>query len=387
MKNIGSSSVNQELAATVLLRQFNLSSKDLQLIRSFAKISELDTKLLVDDFYVWLQSEDWFKSFFPTGIVMSIKDLQSEYWAEFTRAEVDDAYVTRRVELGNVHAVINLPVSAYIAGMNFVQSWFERTLKSSSLSAAKSEKTGAAVSRLIQLDTSIVMHAYSARSSKQIKETDMLQKAVMNASLDPMLTIDEVGTVQFVSSSIEKVFGWLPEEIIGKNIRMLMPDPYHSEHDSYLSNYKNTGKSKIMGAARTLRAVRKNGEEFDCEISVAKVDAGDSAAPLFTGVIRDVTERMVFENRVTEIHSILQSVATGNLSQQIIVDGEDDKLGQAVFSVVESFQEVVTQADSIGMGNFNVELKLRGESDQLRLELITMNDMLRNVANQANTIA
>ena len=387
MKQLGSSSKTSELTAIDLRRQFNISDKDLQLIRSFADLGLVDENLLVADFYVWLQAEAWFKTFFPSGIVKSVRDLQSKYWTEFLSAAVDDDYVSRRISLGNVHAKINLPVRAYIAGMSFVQSSLEKILIGSSLKKLVREKTGAAISRLIQLDISIVMHAYYSRSLKQIKDTEVLQKAVMNASLDPMLTIDELGAVQFVSTSIENMFGWRPDEIVGKNIKMLMPNPYHSEHDGYLLNYKNTRQSKIMGAARTLRAVRKNGEEFDCEISVAKVDTGDSNDPLFTGVIRDVTERTTFENRVLEINRVLQSVATGNLSQQITVEGENDTLGQAVFSVVESFQDVAAQANNIGMGNFNVELNLRGDNDELRQALISMRDMLRDVATQANTIS
>lgn len=120
---------------------------------------------------------------------------------------------------------------------------------------------------------------------------DASSAAILAAVLDPTLTIDERGTVQSASNSVETVFGYAPEELEGRNIAILMPEPHRSQHDEYLANYRRTGVTHILGRTREFEVVRKDGRHIDCELSVARADIEGASEPLFIGSFRDITER------------------------------------------------------------------------------------------------
>lgn len=117
-------------------------------------------------------------------------------------------------------------------------------------------------------------------------------KAVVDAALDPIVTIDSTGDIQSASDSVQRVFGWTPAELIGRNVSILMPEPHHSAHDGYLAKYHETGRTEHLNRARRFEAVRKDGSLFPLEVSVSRVDVPGEAAPLFVGIIRDLSERV-----------------------------------------------------------------------------------------------
>jgi PAS domain S-box-containing protein len=133
-----------------------------------------------------------------------------------------------------------------------------------------------------------------------IEEALARHRAVLASTLDPVVTIDANGVVQSVSDSIERVFGWKPEEVLGKNVSMLMPPPHRAAHDSYLANYRRTGITNILGRTREFTAVRKDGTEFPIDLSVSRVEL-PGKPPLFTGIIHDSSDRRAAE-RVRELH-------------------------------------------------------------------------------------
>src|SRR6186713_3221869 len=71
--------------------------------------------------------------------------------------------------------------------------------------------------------------------------------AVLASTLDPLITIDSYGVILSASKSVEQVFGWSPDELVGKNVSILTPEPHRAQHDSYLANYRNTLKTNILG--------------------------------------------------------------------------------------------------------------------------------------------
>lgn len=131
---------------------------------------------------------------------------------------------------------------------------------------------------------------------------------MLAAALDPMITIDAMGTIQAASNSVFRVFGYAPEELAGKNINVLMPEPHHSAHDGYLSNYRRTGQTNILGRTREFEAVRRNGERFPIELSVSRVEVPAGGLPLFVGIIRDVTERMRLERELRLLKDLALSI-------------------------------------------------------------------------------
>lgn len=109
------------------------------------------------------------------------------------------------------------------------------------------------------------------------------------AALDPIITVDGAGTIHSVSDSVERVFGWKATELLGMNVNILMPEPYHSEHDGYLATFHATGRTEHLYRARQFEAVRKDGSFFPIEVSVSRVNVAGQTAPMFVGIIRDLS--------------------------------------------------------------------------------------------------
>lgn len=131
----------------------------------------------------------------------------------------------------------------------------------------------------------------AARAARAVRAGLSVQDAILAGVLDPLLIIDGVGTVERASGSSARVFGWEPHELVGRNIKILMPEPYRSEHDGYLAAYRKTGKSALLGKTREFPIVRKDGVVIVCEMSVSRIDVPGRPDPLFTGSFRDITER------------------------------------------------------------------------------------------------
>jgi PAS domain S-box-containing protein len=121
---------------------------------------------------------------------------------------------------------------------------------------------------------------------------------VLATAVDGIILIDEIGNVEEFNPSCERMFGYTASEVLGRNIRMLMPEPYQSGHDGYLQNYRNTGHRKIIGSGRTVSGLRKDGTMFPMELSVGETSHNDRR--LFVGIIRDITQRQRHELRIRE---------------------------------------------------------------------------------------
>ena len=100
-----------------------------------------------------------------------------------------------------------------------------------------------------------------------------------------------------LGSPAEKMFGYPPESVIGENISMLMPEPHRTKHDDYILNYLTTGKAKIIGIYTEVEALHQNGWTFPISLAVGQVHLEKQI--LFTGIVRDITERKAFEEEQT----------------------------------------------------------------------------------------
>jgi PAS domain S-box-containing protein len=134
----------------------------------------------------------------------------------------------------------------------------------------------------------------------RIYETLRLSRlAIFNTVADGIITIDRNGTVETLNPAAARLFGYAPEEVIGRNVKMLMPELYRREHDKSLVNYLETGQAKMVGSsAREVKGQRKDGSIFPIELTVGEVDV--AGRRMFTGVVRDITER-----KRTEEHQAL----------------------------------------------------------------------------------
>jgi PAS domain S-box-containing protein len=120
-------------------------------------------------------------------------------------------------------------------------------------------------------------------------------RATVDTAVDAIAVIDERGIVQSFNRSAERLFGYLTEEIVGQNVRMLTPEPHRGAHDDYLANYRRTGQAKIIGIGREVQGQRKDGSLFSLELSIAEWRT--NGRRYFTGIMRDITERKLAEVR------------------------------------------------------------------------------------------
>ena len=96
-------------------------------------------------------------------------------------------------------------------------------------------------------------------------------RAVLDAAVDAIIVVDRHGTIQEFSKAAQQVFGYEREEILGRNVRELMPEPFRSEHDGYMGRYMATGEERIIGVGREVSACRKDGSVFPCDLAVGRV--------------------------------------------------------------------------------------------------------------------
>jgi two-component system sensor kinase FixL len=132
-------------------------------------------------------------------------------------------------------------------------------------------------------------------------------KSILDTVPDAMIVIDERGNIQSFSAAAERLFGHSAEQVIGKNIRIMMPSPYRENHDGYLKRYMQTGERRIIGIGRVVVGERRDGSTFPMELAVGEMRSADQR--FFTGFIRDLTDRQKTEARLQELQAELVHVS------------------------------------------------------------------------------
>jgi PAS domain S-box-containing protein len=136
------------------------------------------------------------------------------------------------------------------------------------------------------------------RAEEELRQAEERMWSVVNHVIDGIITIDEQGKVESFNPAAEKLFGYTRSEVIGQNVKLLMPEPYHGEHDGYISNYVRTGQAKIIGIGREVVGRRKDGSTFPMELAVSAFHIGPRR--YFTGIVRDITERKRLEHELRQ---------------------------------------------------------------------------------------
>lgn len=136
------------------------------------------------------------------------------------------------------------------------------------------------------------------RTERALADREARIRAVVNTVIDGIVTIDEGGTIQSLNPAAVRLFGYQAEEVVGQNVRMLMPDPYRHEHDGYLANYLRSGQAQIIGVGREVEGCRKDGSTFPMELAVSEFRLGERR--YFTGIVRDITERKQAEEALRQ---------------------------------------------------------------------------------------
>lgn len=137
----------------------------------------------------------------------------------------------------------------------------------------------------------------------EVEAREAQLQSILATVPDAMVTINERGIIQSFSAAAQRLFGYRPEEAIDRNVSMLMPQPYHDQHDGYLERYLRTGEARIIGMGRVVVGRRKDGSTFPMELAVGEIKA--PARRLFIGFVRDLTERQDSEHRLHELQAEL----------------------------------------------------------------------------------
>ncbi len=120
-------------------------------------------------------------------------------------------------------------------------------------------------------------------------ENALRLQAIFETAVDGIITINDRGAIETINRAGAEMFGYEREELIGNNVKMLMPEPYHSEHDGYLNSYHQTGEKKIIGIGREVKGKRKDGSVFPFRLGVAEFEVGGKR--VYTGIVHDITDK------------------------------------------------------------------------------------------------
>jgi len=145
-------------------------------------------------------------------------------------------------------------------------------------------------------------------------------RGIIDTAFNGIIVIDSQGFINEFSPAAQNIFGYSREEILGKSINILMPEPYNRQHDTYLRNYLETGIDKIIGTQTVVPAMRKDGSQFSMEVALnTDIVNGE---PIFVAVMSDVTERIKVEEAVAKEQRRLKDIlATSPIGVVITVDG------------------------------------------------------------------
>jgi len=219
-----------------------------------------------------------------------------------------------------------------------------------------------------------------SRTEQALRESEAKARAVVETTVDGIITIDERARIQSFNDAAEEIFGYDEEDVLDENVKMLMPSPYHEEHDGYMRSYHETGRRRIIGIGREVTGLRKDGSTFPMDLAVSEVQLGDRQ--LFTGIVRDISERRRLEKEILNIseqerrrigqdlHDGLGQMLTGigllgqNVTRQL--EKEDHPLADEVAEITDLVKEADQYARDLSRGLTPVDVDANGLSQALQ---------------------
>lgn len=224
--------------------------------------------------------------------------------------------------------------------------------------------------------TSDETDAERQRMEEKANEIAGRLSAIVNTAVDGILTIDERGKLESVNPATEKIFGYTAEELIGRNVSVLMPPTDRTQHDDYLADYLRTGKGKIIGVGREVAGRRKDGTIVPLELTVSETFF--NGRRIFTGILRDITAHKQAEDALRQsearFRSTFENAAVG--IAHIGIDGAWLRVNQRLCEIVgyrreevlrRTIQEI-THPDDLASDREQVQALLRGEIDSYQRE-------------------
>lgn len=199
-------------------------------------------------------------------------------------------------------------------------------------------------------------------AEEALRESEAKARAILETTVDGVITIDANGIIESFNSAAERIFGYGEEEVMGRNVSILMPKPYSDDHDGYMRTYHETGKRKIIGIGREVVGRRKNGETFPLDLAVSEVQLG--GRHIFTGIVRDITERRLLEQEILD---------TSELERRRIGQDLHDGLGQML--------------TGIGLISRNLARKLTDTNPAVSAEITEITNLIKEADQHARGLA
>ena len=159
-----------------------------------------------------------------------------------------------------------------------------------------------------------LIHAFRTRRDRdrmltRFEEERVRLKAILDGAVDAIITVNSDGMIESANPSVEKIFGYTPEELLGRNVNLLMPEPHRHLHDGYIRRYLETGQAAVIGIGREAEGIRKDGSLVPIELTIAEVALPDRT--LFTGILRDISKRRAAERALRESEERLAMAIRG----------------------------------------------------------------------------
>jgi two-component system sensor kinase FixL len=136
------------------------------------------------------------------------------------------------------------------------------------------------------------------RLDERLRSSEAHWRSIVESAVDAIIVIDAHGRIEAFNPAAERLFGYAEADVVGRNVNMLMPSPYHEEHDSYLARYLETGAAKIIGIGREVRARRADGSTFPVHLAVGEMSVNSERK--FTGILHDLSARVRMEEQLRE---------------------------------------------------------------------------------------
>jgi PAS domain S-box-containing protein len=177
---------------------------------------------------------------------------------------------------------------------------------------------GALVLALV-VTASVVWARRTIRSARDtFRDSNARLQSIIDSAVDAIVVIDTSGRIEAFNRGAERLFGYPASEVIGRNVNMLMPSPYHEEHDGYLARYLETGAAKIIGIGREVTGRRRDGTTFPLHLSVGEMQIGGERK--FTGVLHDLSDRVALEERLRASEARWRSIVESAVDGIVVID-------------------------------------------------------------------
>ncbi len=193
-------------------------------------------------------------------------------------------------------------------------------------------------------------YAEMAETERQLRLREAHLTSVLDTVPDATVVIDSEHRIVSFNAAAIRQFGYQEEEVVGQNVRMLMPNPYRTKHDGYIKRYLKTGERRLMGLDRVILGARKDGSTFPMKLTLGEMRSGDSL--YFTGFIRDLTESEQSEARLQEVESEVARLARLN------------ELGEMASTLAHELNQPLSTIANYAQGSVRL---LEGVADKTRV--------------------